>query len=332
MTLLRAKLLFGALLLLVSQVAVAHADDTASRGNADRLFNEAKALAEQHRYADACPKLEESQKLDPAIGTQFNLADCYEHLGRTGSAYRLFTKVANLARETGKFEREQSARARAATLESKVARLKLVVPFSAQGIEGLTIRADDQTVAQADWGSRLPVDPGDHRISATAPGRQAWAGSVHVEAGGSAEIMVEAPAAMEHPAEPPPPSKSTWTTQKTLAVVAAGVAVVGVAVGSAAGVIALSKHSDAEGECPSDVYHLRCPTPGGRDDWNAATSAGNVSTIGFAAGGAALAAAVILWLTAPSSSSPPPSTALSRARLLPMVSVRSPGLGLEGAF
>jgi hypothetical protein len=52
-------------------------DDTAARTTrAQALFDEGRALLMQGRPAEACPKLEESQQLDPGLGTQFNLADC----------------------------------------------------------------------------------------------------------------------------------------------------------------------------------------------------------------------------------------------------------------
>jgi hypothetical protein len=89
---------------------------------------------------------------------------------------------------------------------------------------------------------------------------------------------------------------------KTLAIVAAGVGVAGVAVGSIAGVIAIGKHSDADRQCPKDTYHGQCPTQEGADSWNAARSAGNVSTIGFVIGAAGLAGAVVLWIAAPKAS------------------------------
>ena len=54
---------------------------------AQGLYDNAKVLMEQGKYGDACPKLEESLRLDPGLGTQYHLADCYEHLGRTASAW-----------------------------------------------------------------------------------------------------------------------------------------------------------------------------------------------------------------------------------------------------
>ncbi len=46
-----------------------------------------------------------------------------------------------------------------------------------------------------------------------------------------------------------------------------------------------------------------CPTQGGVDLWNDASTLGNVSTIGLIVGGVALAGGAVLWFTAPRSGS-----------------------------
>src|SRR5579859_4502823 len=98
MQLLRGAL-FAAALLAVPRAA--RADDAAAQA----LFSDARKLMTQGRYADACPKLEESQREAPAIGTLFNLADCYEHTDRLASAWAAFLKVAAETKMKGQTDR-----------------------------------------------------------------------------------------------------------------------------------------------------------------------------------------------------------------------------------
>ena len=102
----------------------AAADPSAEQ--AERRFAEGIELATAGRYGDACPKFEESQRLDPAIGTQYNLADCYEHTHRPASAWGLFMTVTKAARAAGKSDRERAAKARADALAPRLPRLKLI--------------------------------------------------------------------------------------------------------------------------------------------------------------------------------------------------------------
>jgi len=287
---------------------------------AEQLFQAARALVEKGDYASACPKLEESSKLEPAVGTQFNLADCYEHVGRTASAYTLFRQVAAIARAAGKFERERSAKERAAKLESNLARVHVTVEAPAPGID---VRLDDAPIEHGAAAGAVPVDPGKHVLRASAPSRTPWESELTALAGKTAEVVVpelvdptprsRAPAPPPVTADAPPPR-----TQRTIALVTGGVGVAGLVVGAVAGAVALSGRSDAERQCPEATYHFRCPTQAGADAWSSAASAGTVSTIGFIAGGILLAGATTLWLTAP--------------RAQTRVGASGAGLRIEGTF
>src|SRR5687768_12013927 len=71
---------------------------TSAKGNlgaAEVAFDEAIALSEAGKYEEACSKFEESDRLDHAMNTLFNLADCYEKIGRIASAWEAFSKVAS---------------------------------------------------------------------------------------------------------------------------------------------------------------------------------------------------------------------------------------------
>ena len=63
------------------------------RAAADALFQASGKLAAESRWAEACAKLEASLKLDPAIGTLVRLGSCYEHLGKTASAWRTSSRT-----------------------------------------------------------------------------------------------------------------------------------------------------------------------------------------------------------------------------------------------
>ena len=88
----RAAWLAVAGLASVAQPAQAQSDSAAARA----LFAEGRNLMADERYAEACPKFEESLRLDHGMGTQFNLAHCWEKLGRTASAWSMARRNASL--------------------------------------------------------------------------------------------------------------------------------------------------------------------------------------------------------------------------------------------
>ena len=151
----------------------AQSDSAAARA----LFSEGRELMAAEKYAAACPKFEESLRLDQGMGTQFNLAHCWEKLGRTASAWALFIDVAAAARAGNQPDREAAAKERAAALEPKLTRLRITFPEPAPDAK---IFRDGQEVRQAAWGTAMPVDPGSHVIRATATGKQEWTQDVKV--------------------------------------------------------------------------------------------------------------------------------------------------------
>src|SRR6266498_2939701 len=101
---------------------------------------EPSALADG-KFAEACPKLGESQRLDPGVGTQFHLADCYERIGQTASAWAGFLEAASGAKALGQTEREKVARERAAALAPRLSKLTIVAARAAD-VPGLEIKRD----------------------------------------------------------------------------------------------------------------------------------------------------------------------------------------------
>lgn len=271
------------------------AAETDAERRAERLFEEAIALAGEGRYADACPRLEESQRLDPGLGTQFNLADCYEHVGRRASAWAAFDEVARQAHASGKEERERLSRARADALAPTLARLTVRAPSLPSDA---VVRRDAAIVAPDTLGRPAPVDSGEHVVEASAPGRAGFRTVVRAVDGSALEVVIPDLAIL-------PPSRGIPTpnapdeglgAQRIAAIGVGGAGMIALGIGSAFGVLAITRHDDAAAACPTPTD---CPTESGAQKWTDATSAGDVSTVLFIGSGVALAGAAVLWFTAP---------------------------------
>ncbi len=95
----RVVLCAGLVVLLAEGVAMAQSGNEAA---ARALFDEARRLRESGHDAPACAKLEEARRLFTSAGLVFNLADCYEKIGRAGDARSMFDEAARSATESGR--------------------------------------------------------------------------------------------------------------------------------------------------------------------------------------------------------------------------------------
>lgn len=327
--------------------SIAAAAEPQSPGRA--LFVEGRQLVSDGNYAAACPKFEESLRLEPGVGTQFNLADCWEHVGRVASAQTLFVGAAATAKAAGQVEREQVLRERAAALEPRLNRL---VIETADPDPRLVIKRDDLPLDKESWGKATAVDPGSYVIVAKAPGKKSWTKTVKVEAT-SKIVTVEVPelelaekkaatpavAAKAAPAvaaekKLPPPStdaplsdrSSSSPKVKLLMLGGAGVAALGV--GTFFAVRYKSANDDAKGICPSSVGCTRTEISQHDSKVDKATTARTWAYIGFGTGALALGSAAVLYLL---NGSEQPKQATIRA--LPTVGERGElGASVVGAF
>ncbi len=340
-----------ALSVLVSTAAVSGAalaqPSASDRAAAAALFEDGKRLKADGKIAEACIKLEESQKLDPGIGTLYHLADCYERAGRTASAWVSFRDTGAMAAQAGQPGQEKAARARAAELEPKLMKLSITVKPDAGAIE---IKRDGQIISPALWGTAIPVDPGKHVITASAAGKEPWETTVSLDQQG-ATVTVEVPLLgpkkggvapppnqpppkpndkVEPPkVEPPPAAPDTSSPrpwQLPLGGVLLGVGAVGMGLGIGFGVMAKGtfNESNEKGYCNAED---QCTAQGLtlRED---AVQKGNIGTGVFIAGAVLGAAGIIVMITAPRAK----KTSGAPALYQPSIAVGPTGASARFAF
>jgi hypothetical protein len=64
--------------LLLQTLSAAGQTGASDKAAAEALFDQGVRLMKQNSFAEACPKLEESDRIDPAVGTLLYLGECYD--------------------------------------------------------------------------------------------------------------------------------------------------------------------------------------------------------------------------------------------------------------
>jgi hypothetical protein len=145
-----------------------------SSADAESLFREARALVKAGRIAEACDAFAASQRIEPALATLMNLADCREKNRQLASAWGHFLEAESQTRgDRGQERANATARRRAAALESRLSYLVVAVPDDSR-VGGLVVSRNGAALDPGMWNRSLPVDGGEYVIEGKAPGHEAW--------------------------------------------------------------------------------------------------------------------------------------------------------------
>ena len=310
---------FAALLL---TPGLARAETTGDQTKAEALFAEGRQLLAASKFAEACPKFAESQRLDPAIGTQLNLGDCYEKTGRTASAWSVFRDAAAEARRVGDARRGSVASARETALALRLTKLTILVP-AASLARGLEVKRDGVTLDRAAWSEATPMNPGWHAVEVTAPGKRPWTLPVTIDAA-QATTEITVPPLEDLAAEAATSDAAAGRPQRLAAVIVGGTGVAALGLSAIFTGLAVAKNNDSKSHCLVN----RCDATGVglRDD---ALGHATASTVSVVVGLAAIAGGAALWLTAPTRPKKRPSTGIEAA---PMLGSEQLGVTVRGAF
>lgn len=338
-----------ALLVSISIAPVARAQSATDKAAAEALFEEGKKLREQKRYSEACPKLADSQRLDPAVGTLLNLGLCYKEAGQTASAWSTYREAAALAAASKQADREQLARDEATALETKLTKLVIEVTPEVAKIPGVEVKRDGAIVPQGLWGVAAPVDPGVRSIDVTAPGKKPLHMDARAEgAGATAKVVVSAleddpnaaaaPVAVAGtqtsappagtPAAPVDQGKNTGQGQRIIGLAVGGLGVVGLVVGGVFTLKAKSENDEALEICSDDSEPCTSEDIDDHDDLVEEAKASQLNSyVGYGLGGVGIVAGAVIFLTAPKA-----EKQSSRFRVAPEVARGHVGLNVSGAW
>jgi len=269
----------AAISLLLLCAGAAHADPT----EADRTFELGRDKLARGEYAEACAAFETSERLDPQLGTRFNLAQCSAALGKLTEALAIYADLA--AHDTNAQRKAVSAKL-AAELAARVPHIHLRIAHGAPDLV-VTLDGVDVTARIAD----LELDVGAH-VVVTRQGDARTTTPVEVRAeAANFEVAIDAiapatPPSIIVPAAPEP----ARSRRAYVAVAVSGATLAG---GAVLGLLAHSSWNDAQAAA------ARGDIPSANTLADRASTRGDLSTGLFVVGGLTAAAGVALYLTSP---------------------------------
>jgi len=309
--------------------------------SARQLYNQGIELRDKGDLKGALEKLKAAHALGNTPITGVDLCKVHASLGQPVEAREVCLGVGRIPPFANETSRSQEARAEAARVaeevRARIASVRIKVTGVPPGREP-TVTVDGSAVPPAALGEPRAVDPGMHTIVAKIGTGPEARSSIQLREGETKEITlpVQAPpeearppafagaAPAYEPAAPPPRERSGGSGLATAGFVIAGV---GVGIGAAAGIVALSGKSDLDEKCIDKICGRA-----DHDDLHTAETWGTVSTVAFVVGGAGLVLGLYGVLSSSRSS---PSAVLPRPR--PARASITPdfgpgGVGLHGSF
>lgn len=171
---------------------------------ARRLFDEGKAAEDAGEFREAAEKFRRAASIKDTPGLRFHLARCEEEQGAFVEALLEYDRARELldsgVKATDVARLLPSARERA---QAKVALLtiKLSSPVS-----DLTVTLDGKALSVSVLGAAMPINPGKHRVTASAPGHADYVSVLDLQSGEGVRLDVQLRPLAKSSAPPPLPT------------------------------------------------------------------------------------------------------------------------------
>lgn len=248
-------------------------------------------MLEEGQVDLACPKLEESQRLDPGGGTLLNVALCHERQGRLATAWAEWREGLAVARSDGREDRASLALEHATALEPRVPRVAFALDDAPA--PDVVVTLDQRRLAAAAWSSHTAIDPGAHTLTVTRPGYEPFELRFEIAAGEAKRTITVPPLAKQRVPTLRDPGAPLWGEQRIAGVAMTGAGALGCVLGTVAGFVALAEADASDAACVGGC------TREGVDAAAAAVVAADVSTAALLIGAPVLISGVVTWVSAP---------------------------------
>jgi tetratricopeptide (TPR) repeat protein len=286
-------------------------------------FEQGVAHFEAGRYEEALSQFRDAYRIRPHPSVLVNLANCYANLGRPVEAAQHFERYLRDAR--GAIDPATSAEVQRALGAARAS----IGTLEIYGAAGISVRVDGNDLGQTPLTRPVEVNPGMHTVEFRGPSGRVFTDRIEVSEGGSAtaEAPIDASAPPERARRPPPRTgevaeglseqdDSDAAEPEAIDVddggsggfpipvatlVAGGLGLVAIGVGTAFGVVALGQKSDYD-----DVLLQIRTTRDERERQNLALDAEDIddarasnallADVFFGVGIAALVTGAVIWI------------------------------------
>jgi len=311
-------------LLFVVSVARAQSGGPASvdpLAAARALFAEALQDEEAGRFAVALEKFERVRAVRDTASIEYRIGTCHEGLERPAPAFGAYRAAVALGQDPASSDVARAASDRLDALRNRVAQLTLRMPSPLPAL--VEVRVDDAAVTPSAHQS-MPLAPGHHVVSASAPGAMPFRTEIALAEGAQVSLTVAL--------EPEPASRPEAPARGNARLATAGWVAIGASAAllGASAVLLVVRHDDIAAlnrSCPGGI----CPPGADANDLESTRSRALVEgPVAAACGVAAIAVASVgvYWIAATPRSAPGGLA----SRVVPIVARGGGGLAWMGAF
>lgn len=310
----------------------AFAQSPADLKRARAQFQRGIELEQAGNYTEAIQQFREVGQVRMTPQVRFHIAFCEEGLGRLVTALGGYDLALAEADTVGpEFKSE---------VETTIARLRERIPKlfieRGPGADAALVQLDGIDLGASSIGVEVPLDPGPHKVTATAPGYHPYDATVELKEREITKVTLELVANTDPPKPPPPPQivvvEADKGADRTIPYIIGGAGIAFLAAGGALFALARTTKAELDKDCPDPQ---RCGESN-RDTVERYQFYNTAWKISAGVGVAAVGTAVVLILTEkkPEKKSPAPKEgALSVDALVPTLGPNgSVGGALLGTF